>query len=315
MSRPAILEHAAQLAEPIRCRLLHVLERHELTVGELCSVLQLPQSTVSRHLKVLGEGGWLAARRDGTSNLYRRDESFDGAAGDLWKLVRREVMETPEMGEDRRRLEAILRERRSRSKEFFASAERWDALRDELFGHRFDLQAALGLLDPGWHVADLGCGTGRLSEALAPFVEQVSAVDGSPAMLDATRARVDGFDNVRVFEADLEDLPLDDHSADAATLVLALHHAPEPLDLLRETRRILRPQGRLLLVDMLPHGHEEYRSEMGHVWLGFSLDQMHELLDDAGFGRVVSTPLRPDPVAKGPGLFAATAWKNLSKNH
>ena len=115
-TRPAILDHAAQLAEPIRCRLLQLLDRHELTVSELCSVLQLPQSTVSRHLKVLGDGGWLAARRDGTSNLYRRDHQLNGTASQLWGLIRGEVSGTADSRQDRRRLEAVLRDRRARSK-------------------------------------------------------------------------------------------------------------------------------------------------------------------------------------------------------
>lgn len=308
-ARPAILDHAAQLAEPIRCRLLQLLDRHELTVGELCSVLQLPQSTVSRHLKVLGDGGWLNVRRDGTSNLYRRDAQHNGNASRLWDLIRAETSETAESRQDRRRLEAVLRERRARSKEFFASSDRWDAVRDELFGAGFDLHALLGLLDPDWRVGDLGCGTGRLSEALAPFVAEVVAVDASAAMVDAARARLDGFSNVRVREGELEDLPLEDDRLDAATLVLTLHHLAEPEAALAQASRVLRPGGRLLVVDMLPHGHEDYRSTMGHVWLGFPVETMEEMLTDAGLGAVRVMPLPADPQAKGPGLFAATGRK------
>lgn len=308
-TRPAILDHAAQLAEPIRCRLLQLLDRHELTVGELCSVLQLPQSTVSRHLKVLGDGGWLAVRRDGTSNLYRRDHQLNGTASQLWGLIRGEMTDTADSRQDRRRLEAVLRERRARSKEFFASSDQWDAMRDELFGAAFDLHALLGLLDPDWTVGDLGCGTGRLSEALAPFVSEVIAVDASTAMLHAARARLDDFASVRIREGELEDLPIEDGRLDAATLVLTLHHLPEPGDALAEALRVLRPGGRLLLVDMLPHGHEEYRTSMGHVWLGFPVEQTESLLKATGFESVRVTPLPADPQAKGPGLFAATCRK------
>lgn len=311
-ARPAILDHAAQLAEPIRCRLLQLLDRHELTVGELCSVVQLPQSTVSRHLKVLGDGGWLTVRRDGTSNLYRRDHQVNGTASELWSLIRGEMSDTADSRQDRRRLEAVLRERRARSKEFFASSDQWDAMRDDLFGAGFDLHALLGLLDPDWRVGDLGCGTGRLSEALAPFVAEVVAVDASAAMLDAARARLEGFDSVRVREGELEDLPLQDGRLDAATLVLTLHHLAEPASALSEALRVLRPGGRLLVVDMLPHGHEEYRTTMGHVWLGFPVDEMGALLQTAGFDAVRVTPLPADPQAKGPGLFAATCRRPQS---
>lgn len=308
-ARPAILDHAAQLAEPIRCRLLQLLDRHELTVGELCSVLQLPQSTVSRHLKVLGDGGWLTVRRDGTSNLYRRDHQLNGAAAQLWGLIRGEMMGTVDSRQDRRRLEAVLRERRARSKEFFASSDQWDAMRDDLFGAGFDLHALLGLLDPDWTVGDLGCGTGRLSAALAPFVTEVVAVDASAAMLDAARAHLEGFDSVRIREGELEDLPLQDARLDAATLVLTLHHLAEPTAALSEALRVLRPGGRLLVVDMLPHGHEDYRTTMGHVWLGFPVEQMESMLGEVGFESVRVTPLPAEPQAKGPGLFAATCRK------
>lgn len=307
--RPAILDHAAQLAEPIRCRLLQLLDRNELTVGELCSVLQLPQSTVSRHLKVLGDGGWLAVRRDGTSNLYRRDHQLNGTASELWGLIRGEMADIAESRQDRRRLEAVLRERRARSKEFFASSEQWDSMRDELFGPGFDLHALLGLLDPEWRVGDLGCGTGRLSAALAPFVSEVVAVDASAAMLDAARARLEGLEGVRIREGELEDLPIEDDLLDAATLVLTLHHLPEPAAALAEAQRVLRPGGRLLVVDMLPHSHENYRTTMGHVWLGFSAEQIGSLLADAGFDAVRVTALPVDAQAKGPGLFAATCRK------
>lgn len=307
-SRPSILDHASHLAEPTRCRILQSVDAHELTVSELCAVLQLPQSTVSRHLKVLADGGWLASRKDGTSNLYRLSEELTDPARELWSLVRAEVGGTAESRQDRRRLDAVLLERRSRSQEFFsATADRWDRLRDELFGRRFDLEALLAFLDPGWTVGDLGCGTGRTSETLAPFVGRVIAVDGSAAMLDAARSRLAPLPNVSLREGELESLPLADRSLDAAILFLALHHVPEPVSVLREARRVLRPGGRFVVIDMLPHGHEEYRREMGHVWLGFAEEQVERFLADAGFEGIRVRALRPDPEASGPDLFAAGA--------
>lgn len=313
MTRHPILDHAAQLAEPLRCRLLRLVETHELTVSDLCAVLQAPQSTVSRHLKVLAEGGWVLSRRDGTSNLYRAAD-LDGAARELWTLVHAELASTPELREDRRRLEAVLQERRSRSREFFsATAGRWDAVRDELFGHRFDLEALLGLVDPTWTVGDLACGTGRASEALAPWVERVIAVDDSSAMLDAARERLSPYPNVTIREGELERLPLPDVALDAAFLFLALHHVPEPAAVIAEAHRVLRPGGRLLVLDMLPHTHEEFRAEMGHVWLGFDETRVERLLEGAGLDVVRVRPLRPDPEAQGPGLFVATGAATENK--
>ncbi|MEM9555917.1 MAG: metalloregulator ArsR/SmtB family transcription factor [Acidobacteriota bacterium] len=326
-ARPAVLDYAAHLAEPTRARILRLFDRHELAVSELCRVLQLPQSTVSRHLKVLGEGGWVVSRREGTSHVYRRAADLDARAVSLWQLVRDDIGATPEGREDQRRLDAVVRQRRSRSQEFFTeSAEEWDRLRDQLFGSRFDLEALLGLLDPTWTVGDLGCGTGRVSRALAPFVGRVIAVDGSPAMLDAAARRLQpsepsnelapsttepseqtAAERVELRRGELEALPIDDAMLDAATLVLALHHAPEPDDVLREAARVLRPGGRLLVVDMLPHAREDYRRTMGHIWLGFEPETIRQHLGAAGFAPVRVTALPSDPDAEGPGLFVATA--------
>ncbi len=307
--KPSILDHAAILSEVTRCRILLLLDRQELTVSELVSVLQLPQSTASRHLKVLADGGWVHSRRDGTSHLYQlAADSLDGAAEQLWQLIRGQLSETPASLQDSRRLESVLLERRSRSQAFFTeTASEWDRLRDELFGHRFDLHALLALLDRRWVVGDLGCGTGRTSEALAPHVGHVYAVDGSAAMLEAARVRLEGSANLTFREGQLEKLPLEDETLDAAVLFLALHHTPDPARVIGEARRVSKTGGKLLIVDMLPHDREDYRRKMGHVWLGFSERKVRRMLAAAGFASVNFQPLPADPEAKGPNLFVATA--------
>lgn len=307
--RPAILDHAATLADATRCRLLLLLEGRELTVSELCAAVQLPQSTVSRHLKVLADDGWVGARREGTSHLYQLlPGELEGSAGKLWRLVREQLAPSTASRHDQRRLESVLAQRRSRSQEFFAStAGEWDRLRDELFGGVFDLQALLALLDPRWFVGDLACGTGRVAEALAPFVARVVAVDGSIAMLDAARARLDRFPNVEVRSGELESLPLEAGELDVALLILALHYLPDPARTLTEVRRVLRPGGRLLVVDMTTHEREDLRRQMGHVWLGFNEEQLGRYCESAGLGGLRFQPLPPAPEAKGPSLFVATA--------
>jgi ArsR family transcriptional regulator len=182
-------------------------------------------------------------------------------------------------------------------------------LREELFGSRFHLEALAGLLDATWIVGDLGCGTGQLAAALAPFVVGVIGVDGSPAMLHAAQDRVQDFENVELRRGELEALPIDDGRLDAATMMLALHHVPEPARALAEAARALSGGGRLLLVDMLPHDREAYRQQMGHVWLGFSEEETRRMLSGAGFAQIRIVPLPPDPRAKGPGLFVAAARK------
>src|SRR5437588_818929 len=205
---PAILDHLASLADTTRSRILLLLDRHELTVSQLCGIMQLPQSTVSRHLKAL---------------------------------------------------------------------------------------------------LDAGCGTGQVSAAIAPFVRHVVAVDASAAMLKAAKKRLQRFDNIDLRRGDLEELPIDDARLDAATLMMVLHHVPEPERALREVARVLKPGGALLVVDMLPHERENYRQQMGHVWLGFSEEHIDRLFGESGFGEVMTNPLPPEAKAKGPGLFVATA--------
>ena len=172
MTSPAILDHLSALADTTRSRILLLLDRHELTVSELCGIMQLPQSTVSRHLKALADSGWIAARAEGTSHLYAmtRDE-LDPPARRLWALVREQVGADAAALQDQRRLQAVLAERRTKSQEFFSSsAGQWDRLRDELFGDRFHLAALPAFADADWTVGDLGCGTGQVTAALAPFV-------------------------------------------------------------------------------------------------------------------------------------------------
>lgn len=307
-----MFEHLSALGDPIRCRLLLLLEERELTVGELCDILQLPQSTVSRHLKVLLDDRWIVARRDGTSRRYSGALPTDEAARRLWSAVREEVSTGSAAAEDKRRLEGVLVQRRTRSQEFFTtSAGDWAGMRGELFGRRFDLLALLGLLDDQWIVGDLGCGTGQLAWSLSPYVRQVVGVDASDQMLAAAGRRLEGQENVELRRGLLEELPLVDGELDAALMVLVLHHLGDPAAALAEATRCLRPGGRLLVVDMLPHDREEYRQQMGHVWLGFEPERITAWLDEAGLESARVLPLATDPDAKGPGLFAASAKRPL----
>jgi ubiquinone/menaquinone biosynthesis C-methylase UbiE len=299
------------LADATRSRMLLLLDRTELMVSELCAVLQLPQSTVSRHLKTLLDAGWVASRREATSRYYTL--AFDDrgpAAKRLWTLLREQLSTTPGADQDARRLKSVVARRESKSQEFFESAAgQWDKLRRELFGGASYLQALPAFLDPTWAVADLGCGTGQVAAALAPFVGRVAAVDRSGEMLQSARKRLREHTNVEVRRGELEAVPLGDGEFDAAVLMLVLHHVADPGAALREAARILKPGGRLVIGDMLPHDREDYRSQMGHVWLGFEEQQLRTLLGDAGFSDVRIVPLPSDPQAKGPALFAASSTK------
>jgi ArsR family transcriptional regulator len=274
------------LADETRTRLLLLLARHELSVSELCGALQLPQSTVSRHLKVLADDGWVTTRAEGASRYYRLAR-LEGATKRLWQVVRQEEAAGPQAEQDAARAAQVLRERRTRSQEFFSTAAaQWDAVRADLFGARAGFEGLLALLPDKLVVGDLGCGTALVATELAPYVGRVIAVDESKAMLAAARRRVRGQPNIELRAGALEALPVADGELDAAVLSLVLHYVPEPLAALVEARRVLRAGGRLVVVDLVAHGRAEWRERMGHVWQGFTEAQLRGWLAEAGFRAV-----------------------------
>ncbi|MFP3949398.1 MAG: ArsR/SmtB family transcription factor [Longimicrobiales bacterium] len=307
VTEPRIYDRLGVLGDEVRSRILLLLEGGELTVSEIQSVLQIPQPTVSRHLKTLAEDGWVVSRSEGTSRPYRLAD-LDGSQEALWSVVREEVRESGPAGRDRERARAVRTRRRQRSREFFASqAGRWDELRNDLFGARSEWLPLLGLLSPEWAVGDLGVGTGHFSALVAPLVSRVVGIDASEPMLEAAAHRLEPFDNVELRQGELERLPLDDDCIDLAVMLFVLHYVVEPGEALSEARRVLRPGGRLIVVDMREHDREEYREEMGHLWPGFSGAQMRGWMEEVGLEQIRHRPLPADPAAAGPLLFAASA--------
>ena len=296
------------LSDPTRLRLLHLLEKTELGVAELCEILQLPQSTVSRHLKLLSDQGWTAAERQGPNRRYRMAEEVEAGARRLWRLAREESGAWATLEHDRLRLERRLRERQSSAERFFAGAAAdWDRLRAEWYGARFGQAALLALSDPAWTVADLGCGTGTLAAAVAPFVLRVVGVDQSEEMLRAARARTSAAGNVELRRGALEALPIEQASCDAALLVLALGWVDDPARVLAEAARIVRPGGRLALVDAVLHADDAFQRRAGQVWPGFETSRVESMLGAAGWADARCCPLPPEPGARGPALLLARA--------
>jgi ubiquinone/menaquinone biosynthesis C-methylase UbiE len=308
-TRNTVLDRLSVLADPTRSRILLLLDRHELTVGELCSALQLPQSTVSRHLKLLADDGWLVARGESTSRFYRMVASrLDAPTKDLWAVVRAQVSTSVGATQDARRAESVLAKRRDKAQIFFLnSSDIWDKMRADMIGARTDLLALLDLLDENWVVGDLGCGAGHISEALAPSVGRVIAVDESGPMLAAAGERLKSHTNVELRTGTIEALPIEDGALDAAVLFLVAHFITDPTKVMREIRRVLKPNGRLLIVDLMSHDRVEYVVQLGHVWQGFDGEQVKEWLHNAGFVSCRYRPLPDDPEAKGPTLFVASA--------
>jgi len=286
----AWVELLRTLADPIRLRTLRLLEHqvhHGLSVGELAAVLKLPQSTVSRHLKTLTDAGLAAVRRDGTSMFYRLSEAAThNSIRQLRGLSKQYLDHDPAARTDAQRLSHILRQRDQDPAHFFGkAAPEWDQIRAQWFGDTFHLEAMLALLSPAWTVADLGTGTGAMLPLLSPHVARVIGVDPTPAMLKAAQARVrqHRLENVDLQRGAIEDLPLPTATVDVALLTLVLHHIAEPLIGLREARRVLKPGGILLIVDLQPHDVELFRTKTHHRWMGFNRPQLEAWLADADF--------------------------------
>jgi SAM-dependent methyltransferase len=302
----ALVSWMESLSDPTRLRLLRLLERHELGVAEMCDVVQLPQSTVSRHLKVLGDQGWARSRAEGTTRLYRMADDREAGPRRLWAIAREETSAWATVRQDQLRLSRLLAKRRPAAEAFFAGAAgEWDRLRVVVYGGEFEGQALLGLLPPHWVVADLGCGTGGVAASLAPHVGRVVGVDQSAAMLRAARRRTTALGNVELRQGSIEALPLEDGSVDAVLLILALTYVANPSRALGEARRILRPGGRAVAVDLLRHDREEFRRQMGQASLGFEIEELAGMMGAAGFAGTSVRALPPESAAKGPALVLA----------
>ena len=301
----------AQLGDFARVRMLRLLEEQELGVGELARIVQLPQSTVSRHLKALHDHNWIVKRSEGTASLYRlHRESLEDDQLQIWETTSSRIKDNPSLVDDHLRLQEVVASRRVDTRDFFGKiGGEWHDIRRDLFGTGFGFQALLGMLNPDLNVADLGCGTGDVSVLLAPVVSNVCAVDREPAMLEACKKRLKEYSNVECVQADLTSLPFDDETFDAAVIMLVLHHMSNPVDVIAEAGRSIRPGGVLLVVDMVDHDRDDYRVTMGHEHLGFSEEELQSWADTAGFRQMRYRRMRPHTEGRGPGLFAAALFK------
>ena len=308
---PDLLSWLTTLGDMVRLRILKLLIQQELSVGELASILQLPQSTVSRHLKILSDSNWIVKRSAGTASLYRMNEqSIDEAALKLWETVKQSLGQTPSLLQDDARMSEVIANRHTDSKAFFGQiAGEWDSLRHQLFGDAFTSHALINLINPDWIVADLGCGLGNVSKYLAPVVKKVIAIDREPAMLDAARKSLASFDNIDFHQGEITKLPIKDQQVDAAIVFLVTVYLEQPADAIKEVARILRPGGIVLIVDLVSHDRETYRHTMGHQHLGFNEKHLQDWQTQSGLKDLRYSRLRPDTASKGPSLFAATMRK------
>ncbi len=273
------------LGDDTRLRLLRVLSREPLNVSELTAVLGVAQSGVSRHLGLLRDAGLVTEERSGAYTRYAL--AANGADGKLWAwLTETFDRATPATKADDARLAEV---RRVRKESFADPGRHGDERRQLVPGRSWAAWArALGLLLPEVDVADLGCGEGYLTLESARWARHVTAIDRSREVLDRGKelAARRKLANITWKRGDLERLPLADRSVDLALLSQALHHADDPARTLTEAHRILRPGGRVLVLDLRQHEEAWVRSKLGDKWLGFSDNALRSLLRDAGFERV-----------------------------
>jgi ubiquinone/menaquinone biosynthesis C-methylase UbiE/DNA-binding transcriptional ArsR family regulator len=278
------------LGDPVRLRLLRVLSLQALNVSELTAVLDLAQSGVSRHLGLLKKADLVVEERRGNFTWHRLspDSEMPGhPAAPLWAWLQAEFkLVTPATRADDARLEEVRRLRKESFIEHGDGAER----RQHVPGRSWAAWSrALGLLLPPLAVADLGCGEGYLTIEVARWARRVTAVDRSAAALARARALAErrGVKNIVWKRGTLEQLPLDNASVDVALLSQALHHADPPDAAVGEAWRVLRPGGRLLVLDLRNHDQGWVRTTLGDKWLGFTDRRLRQLITTAGFGEVV----------------------------
>jgi ArsR family transcriptional regulator len=277
----SILKSLRLLADPNRVRLLLLLEHEELSVAELQEILSKGQSQISTHLSQLKTAGLLEDRRTGKNILYKIKPAEN--LGSLMQLIRAE--EIPEAEQDADALKLVLGKRKDRMRSYF----------DEMagkFGRQYvpgrswkGLAEVLLRLMPRMVIADLGAGEGTFSQLLAQRAEKVIAVDNSEKMVEygqLTAAR-NGVTNLDYRQGDLEELPIETESVDLAFFSQALHHAQHPQKAVAEAYRILRPGGRVAVLDLVKHNFEQAREMYADVWLGFGEAEILRYLRQAGF--------------------------------
>lgn len=274
------VELMGALADGTRVRLLSLLAAEELTVAELTQITSLAQSRISTHLAKLRDTGLVRDRRSGSSSYYALNSAMPPHARELWTKVQGSLSDTT-LDADRRRLEGLLRARRERSpwldtvagemERHYSPGRTWEAT----------ARGVLGFVDLG-HVLDLCSGDGVIAELVAPRARSIVCFDKSELMVKAAERRLSRFENVKVRQGDMHELPFDDSSFDQVIFFNGLTYAERPGTVLREIARVLRPKGTLALLCLHRHSHAAITAQYQHVIPGFGEEELRGLLEAEG---------------------------------
>jgi ArsR family transcriptional regulator len=283
------------VADPSRLRILLLLEREELSVAELQEILAMGQSTISTHLSQLKQAGLVEDRRTGKSNLYHlKAGSVDSIVEGLLKQAKEEI---PESGMDQAAMRRVVKKRQDKMRSFFDSvAGRLG--RDYVPGKSWKSMAeALLRLMPPMVIADLGAGEGAFALLLAERATRVIAVDTSAKMIEVGREEAlrNGVKNLEFRLGDMEEVPIGDAQVDLVFFSQSLHHALHPERAVQEASRILKPAGRIVILDLAKHRFEEAREMYADEWLGFGEAELEAMLEKAGFVDVETSVVHKEP--------------------
>jgi ubiquinone/menaquinone biosynthesis C-methylase UbiE/DNA-binding transcriptional ArsR family regulator len=283
------------VADSNRLRILLLLQGEELSVAELQEILAMGQSTISTHLSQLKQAGLVEDRRTGKSSLYKL--KIDPAESILEGLLKQAKSEIPEASPDRAAMRRVVKKRQDKMRSFFDSvAGRLG--KDYVPGKSWKgVAEALLRLMPPLIIADLGAGEGAFALLLAERATKVIAVDTSARMIEVGReqAQRHGVKNVEYRLGDMEELPIEDAEVDLVFFSQSLHHALHPERAVHEASRILRPGGRLVILDLVRHRFEEARELYADEWLGFGETELETMLEKAGFRNVRTSVVHKEP--------------------
>tara|TARA_A100001015_G_scaffold267176_1_gene316990 strand:- start:127 stop:1059 length:933 start_codon:yes stop_codon:yes gene_type:complete len=282
---PDIWDIIKLLSDSTRSRILAILKNEELSVAELQDVLDMGQSRISSHLSLMRQVNLLIDRKEGKKTFYVLNEALSESLNDLIESILVAISDSDNVRLDRENLKRVLEKRKQYAEEYFNSVagrlgkdycpgRSWEAI-----GHM------LLLLTSKLTIADLGAGEGLISQLLARGAEKVYCVDNAPKMVEFGKALADKnkLTNLEYVLGDIESIPLKDSSVEVALLSQALHHANHPQMALKEAFRILKPNGRVIILDLLEHDFEKTRELYADVWLGFSENKLYQMLKESGF--------------------------------